>query len=544
MMFRLGAHPILVCRTSRTGSAARRRLFAVSSSPTPPPLGRAVWIGAAALVASGASGFALSQYFSASGNIRVPLTWSNKSQYGSEADFARALDALRAALPAEGLVSTDEGERLAYATGVGYPLHNDVVTVVNISRQFRIPLVPYTGGTSLERGIEGSWKLDCGAICVDLSGMDEIVINEANADAVVQAGVSWNVLNDTLKEKGIPLFFPLDPGLGATIAGMISTGCSGTNAMRYGTARGEWIINMTVVLPSGEVIKTRTLGIITEATIRLAPVLPSTVAVVQFPSVRDATEAACEVLNLGAAIQCVELLDTSFLRVLSDSPLRSTRPRAIEDTLYIKIQGAPTLHSSRSTADVDAQMMAASKLMEHIMKKHHATLYELARNAEEAEALWTERRSALFVLTDHARQNGRTGYAMDVCVPVSRLPELVDVARREFEKAGLVGPILGHVGDGQSSGILGALRATGNFHAFLSYKDEEEQERVKAAADKVVAAAIDLEGTCTGEHGVGTGKKKYLNRELGLATVATMKSIKKTLDPLGLFNPEKLYPDD
>ncbi|THH04151.1 hypothetical protein EW146_g10248, partial [Bondarzewia mesenterica] len=220
-MFRLGAHPIFICRTSRTGSAARRRLFAVSSSPTPPPLGRAVWIGAAALVASGASGFALSQYFSAPGNIRVPLTWSNKSQYGSEADFARALDALRAALPEEGLVSTDEGERLAYATVaqllilefccdeviphraiVHVRSTDDVVTVVNISRQFRIPLVPYTGGTSLERGIEGSWKLDCGAICVDLSGMDEILeINEANADAVVQAGVSWNVLNDTLKEK-------------------------------------------------------------------------------------------------------------------------------------------------------------------------------------------------------------------------------------------------------------------------------------------------------------------------------------------------------
>ncbi|ETW75159.1 hypothetical protein HETIRDRAFT_237184, partial [Heterobasidion irregulare TC 32-1] len=486
-----------------------------------------------------------------------------KPQYGSEADLTNALDALRRAFPDDNIVSTDEGERLSYALGVAYPppgtlafitphrvvVHarstEDVVTVVNISRKFRIPVVPYTGGTGLEKGIEG---LKSGTICIDLSGMDRILeINEANADVVVQAGVSWNVLNDTLKEKGIPLFFPLDPGLGATIGGMISTGCSGTNAMRYGTARGEWILNMTVVLPSGKVIKTRqrarkssagfdlgklfvgaegTLGIITEATIRLAPILPTTVAVVQFPSVRHATEAACEVLNLGAPIQCVELLDSNFLRVLSTSPLRSTSSRGVQDTLYIKIQGAPSLPSAPS-ADIDAQMLATSTLMEHVMKKHGATGYQLAKDRNEAEALWAERRSALFVLTGYAQERGLVGYGMDVCVPVSKLPDLVDVAKREFERAGLFGPILGHVGDG-------------NFHAFLTYKDEEDLKRVHAVADKIVETAIALEGTCTGEHGVGTGKKKYFNSELGAETVKTMKGIKATLDPLGLFNPGKV----
>ncbi|KAA1472625.1 FAD-binding domain-containing protein [Dentipellis sp. KUC8613] len=562
-------------RLPRSGVA--RRTFSADKAPGGQAQAQAQSRGPAflSLLAGSLGGIAVYEYLRESTPFAAKKTstpeHAKKPQYGSDADFAKALNELRAALPEPGLVSTDEGERESYALGTAGELPGklvphravvhvrsteDVVAVVNISREQRIPIVPYTGGTSLEGGIAGR---DVGTICIDLSGMDQILeINEANADAVVQAGVSWNVLNATLEDQGIPLFFPLDPGLGATIGGMISTGCSGTNAMRYGTMRGEWVLNMTVVLPSGEVIKTRrrarkssvgpdlgklfigaegTLGIVTEVTVRLAPVLPTTVAVVQFPSLRDATEAAGEVLNLGASIQCVEFLERDFMALLANSPgLRSTAPRPVRDTLYIKIQGAPSLPSSSSASSPkkdsdDAQMLATSRLIEAVTQKHGATSYELAQDAKEAEGLWAERRAAFEFCMALAEKMGARPDGLDACVPVSKLPDLVHMAHEEFKKAGLTALIFGHVGDG-------------NFHAVVMHRDAEELARLRVVNDRIVAKAIELDGTCTGEHGVGIRKKKYLINELGRGTVETMKLLKDTLDPLGLFNPGKLYPDD
>lgn len=462
-------------------------------------------------------------------------------------DFPGAIGALSQAFPEQGIVSTDPHELFAYAQSSysqspGLPhtvvVHvqstEDVVKVVNISRKHLVPIVPYSGGTSLEGNLSAPRS---GSICIDLSAMNRILaINESDADAVCQAGVTWNDLNETLREKGIPLFFPLDPGRDATIGGMISTGCSGTNAVKYGTARGEWILNATVVLPSGEVIKTRqrarkssagfdltklfigaegTLGIITEATLRLAPLLPTRVAVVQFPDVRRATNAVCDVLNQGAAMQCVEIIDELGIKALNAFGT-SDKVWPEKVTLFFKFQGAEDVIRNNSN------------LVARVMAQHEASDYRLAEDEEEGELIWQDRRNALFA--GLAYLPGCKGWITDVCVPVSKLPDLIHAAKKDFEELGLVAPIAGHVGDG-------------NFHALVLYRDETELALVREAVSRINRKAIELEGTCTGEHGVGTGKREYLLSELGQGTVSLMRMIKQTIDPHNLFNPGKLYPE-
>ncbi|KAH7890441.1 FAD-linked oxidase-like protein [Phlebopus sp. FC_14] len=459
-------------------------------------------------------------------------------------NFSAAIQALHDQFPDSGKVSTDPTELFAYAQSSysqvpGLPhsvvVHvqstEDVVNVVNISRAHLVPIVPYSGGTSLEGNVSAP---PSGSICVDLSGMDKILaISEPDADVVCQAGVRWNDLNEVLREKGISLFFPLDPGHDATIGGMISTGCSGTNAVKYGTARGEWILNITVVLPSGEVIKTRqrarkssagfdltklfigaegTLGIVTEATLRLAPVLPTRVAVVQFPDTRRATAAVCDLLNRGTAIQCVEIIDELSIRVLNAfGASGKTWPE--KATLFFKFQGS-----------ADA-IRETSQVVESTISKHGATDYRLAADEQDGELIWQDRKNALFAAL--AYRPGSKGWITDVCVPVSRLPDLIQAAKREFEELGLVAPIVGHVGDG-------------NFHALVLYQNDAERDTVREAVGRINRKAIELDGTCTGEHGVGTGKRAYLTSELGEGTVALMKTIKQTIDPLNLFNPGKV----
>ncbi|KAL5531039.1 hypothetical protein ACEPAG_3915 [Sanghuangporus baumii] len=409
----------------------------------------------------------------------------------------------------------------------------DVVKVVRLASKYRVPVVPYSAGTSLEGNVSGNGS----SICVDLSRMDRVLhISEDDAHAICEAGVVWNKLNDLLKSKDIPLFFPLDPGIGATIGGMVSQGCSGTNAVRYGTARGELVLNVTAVLPSGEVIKTRnnarkcaagfdltklfigaegTLGIITEATIRLMPRLPTSVAVVSFPDVRSATQAVTEALNHGAAIQCAELVDDLYIRAVKKYgtfPMKWVEA----DTVLFKFQGSETVRAD------------TSRLVENLSNKHGGYGYLHITKEEEVELLWSDRKNALFGLLQ--MYPGSKGFITDVCVPVSKLPDLIVATKHELTSRNLVSPLGGHVGDG-------------NFHCFIMYRNEEELALVREVVDTMIQKAIALDGTCTGEHGVGLGKKEYLVRELGKGTVSLMKAIKATIDPLNLFNPGKLYPD-
>ncbi|KAJ7151823.1 FAD-linked oxidase-like protein [Mycena crocata] len=507
--------------------------------------GIAVGLGAARLLPSGTTG---QEHQQQGKNIKQ----NQPPQYGTAQEFDHAIDQLRKAFSDRpDIVSTVPDDLKlhglstnTYHTGVDHSVvvypesTEDVVKIVRIANEFRMPITPYSGATALEGQFIGRIG---GGICVDMTRMNKILeIHEADADVVCQPGLGWMELNETLESEGIPLFFPIDPAPDATIGGMASTGCSGTNAVRYGTAKAEWFLNATVVLPSGEVIKTRrrsrkssagfdttklfigaegTLGIITELTLRLAPLLPTTVASVQFPDVRAAVQASIQILRAGIAsgIQCVELVDDTFMAATNKYGVsQHTYPES--DGLFFKFQG----HSPAALAET-------AHVVEQICAQHGGTGFRLAAGEEEAHDMWQDRKNA-----HHAGMSlvpGAKGWATDVCVPVSKLPELVLETKKDLERSGLPYTIVGHVGDG-------------NFHALLLFKTDEELEKVKEAVHRMVERAIALDGTCTGEHGVGVGKREFLVEELGAGTVALMKTIKRAVDPLGLFNPGKLYPDD
>ncbi|KAL1950849.1 hypothetical protein VTO73DRAFT_5973 [Trametes versicolor] len=537
---------------ARTGPAAHRSYSATPADPvSPPPKGKSSSAPLAFALGAALSG-GLAYYLATPGrdeaSARNRARADLNAQYGSPEDFKKAIAELRGVFADADAVTTDveDLEEHGFSENDYHPSSHpsvvvwpasteDVVKVVKIAVKYRMPVIPYSGATSLE----GHFRAPAvGGICVDLSKMDNIIeIHESDSDVVCQPGLRWMDLNEILRKKGIPLFFPLDPAPGATIGGMLSTGCSGTNAVRYGTAKAEWFLNATVVLPSGEVIKTRrrarkssagfdttklfigaegTLGIVTEVTIRLAPLLPTNVAVVQFPDVRSATEAVIEVVNAGVGIQCVELCDDQFMRATNIYG-QSSRKWPEKDSLFFKFQG-PTPRALKETADI----------VKAVTAKHGATGFSLARSDQEAHDLWMDRKNALY--SSLAILPGARGWSTDVCVPVSRLPDLVYETKKDLEEHGLLSTIVGHVGDG-------------NFHALLLFRNDQELEDAHAAVDRMVKRAIALDGTCTGEHGVGMGKRAYLYEELGEGTVELMKTIKNAVDPLNLFNPGKLYPE-
>ncbi|CAE6409811.1 unnamed protein product [Rhizoctonia solani] len=492
---------------------------------------------------SGLAGYFLSQSISDSKPNDALVT----PVYATKATILKAITELEALFPKDD-VSTDADVLRAHGFSdnsyhpsaphsVVVLAHSteDVVKIVKIANKYRIPVTAFSGGTSLEGHFGGTPGV--GGICIDLSNMDRIIsINEADSDMVVQSGAKWEDINHILEDQGIPLFFPLDPGPGATIGGMIGTGCSGTNAVRYGTAKAEWFLNVTVVLPNGEVIKTRrrarkssagfdttklfigaegTLGIVTEATIRLAPRLPTSVATVAFPDVRQAVDAVAEILNKGVPIQCVELLDDHMMAAINKADL-ADRKYAEMDSLFFKFQGSPQAQKE------------ASATIKKIVEKHGGKHFQAARDEKEASDLWQNRKYALW--STMALYPGARAWTTDVAVPVSRLPELVLETKKDLAASNLKSTIVGHVGDG-------------NFHAIMIIRNAEELEAVREAVHRLVHRALALDGTCTGEHGVGVGKKEYLVEELGPGTVELMRAVKRAIDPHSLFNPGKLYPD-
>lgn len=231
---------------------------------------------------------------------------------------------------------------------------------------------------------------------------------------------------------------------------------------------------------------------------------------------QKATEAVNEVVNRGVGIQCVELCDDDFMRATNKYGM-STRKWLEKDSLFFKFQG----HSQAALADT-------ALITKEIVERHGGTGFSLAANAKEATDLWADRKNALY--SSLALVEGSRIWTTDVCVPISKLPELVYETKKDLAAMGIVSTIVGHVGDG-------------NFHALLLFRDDEELARACTAAHRMSERAIALEGTCTGEHGVGIGKKRFLYEELGEGTVELMKAIKHTIDPLNLFNPGKLYPD-
>jgi D-lactate dehydrogenase (cytochrome) len=416
---------------------------------------------------------------------------------------------------------------------VAYPKSTaEVSTIAKICNKYRVPIIPFSGGSSLE----GNFSAPYGGISVDFAFMDQIIkFNKDDMDVVVQPSVSWMSLNDELSTSG--LFFPVDPGPSAKIGGMVGTNCSGTNAVRYGTMK-DWVINLTVVLADGTIVKTKrrprktsagynlnslfvgsegTLGLVTEITLKLA-VIPQefSVAVVTFPTIRDAASAAAGVMRAGVPVAAMEIMDEVQMRVVNLSG--ATKPRSWKElpTLFFKFSGTK------------AGVRENIGLVKAIAKAHKGGDFEFAATPQEQKLLWSARKESLWSMLA-LRKDGSEVWSTDVAVPFSRLADIIEVSKKEMDNLGLFASILGHVGDG-------------NFHESIMYdrRVPGEREKVEHCVKNMVLRALEMEGTCTGEHGVGIGKKEALLMEVGGDTLDVMKSIKLSLDPYWIMNPGKI----
>jgi D-lactate dehydrogenase (cytochrome) len=403
----------------------------------------------------------------------------------------------------------------------------EVVEIVRICAEHLVPLIPFGAGTS----IEGQLIADRGGISVDLSGMKRVLqVNHEDLDATVEAGVTRKQLNEHLRASG--MFFPIDPGADATLGGMTATRASGTNAVRYGTMR-ENVMALRVVLPDGRCIRTSrrarkssagydltrllvgsegTLGVITEVTVRLYG-LPEAIssAVVSFPDLKSAVDAVIVTIQSGIPVARIELLDP----VLMDAVNRySSLDYAILPTLFLEFHG--------SELSVDEQ----SRDFREIATEHGGSAFRAETKPEKRTRLWKARHDAFYAAL--ALRPGCKGWATDVCVPISRLTECILETQKDIDESFLLAPLVGHVGDG-------------NFHlVFLVDPDKPEEIReAQRLNDRLVERALAMDGTCTGEHGIGIGKKNYLLAEHGDA-VETMRAIKRAIDPMNIMNPGKV----
>ena len=406
----------------------------------------------------------------------------------------------------------------------------EVSAIVELASTHGMPLVPFGAGTSLE----GHVNAPHGGLSLDFQQMDEIVaVNDRDLDCVVQPGVSRKKMNDYLRDMG--LFFPVDPGAEeATIGGMAATRASGTTAARYGTMRDN-VLNLTAVMADGSVVRTArrarkssagydltrllvgsegTLGIITELTVRLYGI-PEVIlaAVCPFNSIEGACNAVIQAIQLGLGLARTELLDEMQVRAINVYSKLGLEERPM---LFVEFHGTQT--GAREQV----------QLFEEIAMSEGAIRFDWAEKEEDRRRLWKARHEAYWAIK--ATWPGREGLATDVCVPISRLAECVLETQADIRRTGLIAPIVGHVGDG-------------NFHSspMIDPNNPLEVEAVKGFLERLAARALAMDGTCTGEHGVGQGKRKYLEAEHG-AGVAVMRSIKATLDPLNILNPGKIIP--
>ena len=404
----------------------------------------------------------------------------------------------------------------------------EVAQIVKLCAELGIPIVPFGAGTSLE----GNAAAVAGGICFDFSRMNRILnIHDKDMDVVVQPGITRKQLNAQLRDTG--LFFPIDPGADASIGGMASTRASGTMAVRYGTMKDN-VMALEVVLADGRVIRTGqrarkssagyditrlfvgsegTLGILTEITLKLHP-WPQAIssAVCSFGILHDAVETAIEIIQSGIPVARVELLDEVMMRGINGYSKLGYREAP---TLFLEFHGT------------DAGVAEQAEYAQAIAADHGGLGFEWASAAEDRTRLWHARDNTLYA--GLSLRPGARAMITDVCVPISRLVECLVETRRDVDANNLIAPMVGHVGDG-------------NFHMLILIDpaDNEEVARAKSLHARMVARAIAMEGTCTGEHGIGLGKIGFLRDELG-ETVDVMRSIKAALDPKGLMNPGKIF---
>ncbi|SHF01297.1 D-lactate dehydrogenase (cytochrome) [Ruegeria intermedia] len=403
----------------------------------------------------------------------------------------------------------------------------EVAAIVATCAAHKVPVIPFGTGTSLE----GHVNAPAGGVCIDLGQMNRILaVNEGDLDCIVQPGVTREQLNTHLRDKG--LFFPIDPGANASLGGMAATRASGTNAVRYGTMKDN-VLSLEAVMPDGRIIRTGhrakkssagydltrlligaegTLGVITQLTLRLHGIPEAiTAARCSFPSVDAACQAVMATIQYGVPVARIELLDQLSVRAanaysgldLPETPL-----------LLLEFHGS------------DAGAAEQAETFGDIADEFGGTGFAATATVEERNKLWQARHDMYWASLQ--LRPGARGISTDVCVPISRLAECVTAAQDKAAELGLLAPVVGHVGDG-------------NFHTLLLI-DIDNPDEVAKAEDFVGwlnDLAISMEGTCTGEHGIGQGKKPYLVRELGSA-VDCMRAIKAALDPHDIMNPGKI----
>lgn len=405
----------------------------------------------------------------------------------------------------------------------------EVARVVALCAQHRVPVIPYGAGSSLE----GHLLAVRGGISLDVSRMTRILrVDAEDLTVTVQPGVTRKALNEALKHEG--LFFPIDPGADASLGGMAATRASGTNAVRYGTMR-ENVLALRFVSASGEVVRCGsharkssagydlksllvgsegTLGVITELTVKVHP-LPEAVsaAVCFFPSMAAAVRTAMQVIQIGVPIARCELLDTNAIRAVN-----------AHDKLGLKEMPMLLMEFHGSEAGVAEQ----AAVVQGVAADQGGEAFEWATTPEARTRLWTARHHAY--LSGLQLRPGCRAVTTDTCVPISRLAENIEASIAEVEAAGLPYFIVGHVGDG-------------NFHVAYLLDPARPEELVVAErlSAQMVARAIALEGTCTGEHGIGLHKQGFLRDEAGAEAVAVMRAVKAALDPLGILNPGKIF---
>ncbi len=414
--------------------------------------------------------------------------------------------------------------------GVAFAQSQDeVAEIVRIAAAHHVPVIAFGGGTSLE----GHVNAPLGGISIDLNGMNRIrAVHEADMQAVVEPGVTRDQLNTYLRDRG--LFFSVDPGADtATLGGMAATRASGTTTVRYGTIRDN-VVNLTVVTADGGIIRTGqrsakssagydlthlfigsegTLGIITELTVKLQPrpeKIASAVAV--FQDLSGACDATIAARQLGLNLARIELLDGLQIKAVNSHASLSLEELP---TLFLEFHG--------SNAGVNDSI----EKFRSVAQDFGVVNYVWAESTEKRNELWRARHEALWAVKSY--WPGRTTLVTDVCVPLSRLAECVVETQQDLIRSDLIGPIVGHVGDG-------------NFHVIIAHNsgDQDEALRLQAWLDRLAARAIDMDGTCTGEHGIGQGKKSYLQDELSSA-VLMMRAVKNALDPKGVLNPGKIF---
>ncbi|MCT4492122.1 FAD-binding oxidoreductase [Bosea minatitlanensis] len=404
----------------------------------------------------------------------------------------------------------------------------EVSEIVRLCAAHGVPVIPFGTGTSLEGHVNAPF----GGVSIDMSQMKRIVaVHAEDLDVVVEPGVTRKELNEHLRDQG--LMFPIDPGADASIGGMAATRASGTNAVRYGTMKDN-VLSLKAVMADGSVVTTATrarktsagydltrllvgsegtLGIITEITLKLHGI-PEAIAagVCPFPSVKAACDATILTIQSGLPMARIELLDDVMIRGVN---LHSKLGLPETTMLFVEFHGT------------EAGVAEQSERFGEIAAEFGGGPFEWATKAEDRSKLWQARHDAYWAAK--ALRPGADSVATDVCVPISRLAECVEETKRDIEESGLIAPIAGHVGDG-------------NFHTqpLVDLDHPEEVARVQAFIDRLVKRALAMGGTCTGEHGVGQKKMKYLELEHGAEALATMRTLKRALDPQNILNPGKI----